>query len=87
MDAALIVLALTAIVERTTPLELADLKLLIAAYQAAFPRGVYCPCGADGSRGEEKVCVPMRWKEGEWEAHDRTCRHCPVFREVRARSG
>ena len=73
---------LIAIAARVTPLERADMKLLIAVYQAAFARGVYCSCGEDGARTGKKLCIPGRWTEMHWTDRGKICRHCPVFRRA-----
>ena len=67
---------------RVTPLERANMKLLSAALQAAFVRGIYCSCGEDGSRAGKKLCGPSRWTEMHWTDRGKTCRHCPIFKRA-----
>ena len=73
------------VVAKTTPFCLSDARLLCElvreAGKAISERGILCPYGSDGLSGGKPVCIPGRWTPRDLAAHDRTCRHCPVFQE------
>jgi hypothetical protein len=75
------------LVARTTPFTLSDARLLVElareASKALLVKGVLCPYGTDGTHRGKALCMPGRWKDGDLAEHDRTCRHCPVFRRLR----
>lgn len=82
MDRDLIAEILIAVIEDVVPLDKSLMGLLIAAYEAAFPRGVCCSYGKDGLHNGETICVPARWTARDWEDRTRTCAHCPIFKRA-----
>ena len=79
---ALLELLLARILARATPVTPADARLLVetagAGWKLLCQKGVTCRFGGDGGG----LCVPGRWKDKDWASHDRTCGHCPVYREA-----
>jgi hypothetical protein len=71
------------VVAKATPFTLGDARLLAEllreAGKALSEKGILCPYGADGLSRGKPVCIPGRWTARDLAAHEKTCRHCPVF--------
>jgi hypothetical protein len=71
------------LVAKSTPFTLSDARMLVElaaeALRSLREKGVYCRYGTEGEKNGKDLCIPGRWGDGDIAAHDRTCRHCPVF--------